>query len=363
MPQLSKTLHCVKMRNCSTELEASDLVILSALRGATAFLCAVINILLLASVSIRLDKSLFLHRLLVYLSVSSLLALLANIPQAVSAFCYAPWHRLTCVFVGFVNHFTACLFLLVSVWLTSVLSLRYWCPNHRAFLTVGRDVAVWFGVILLSVLVAVIPVGTEGYGLNQAWCWLQEAKLVEQWLLWHSWVIIIPGATLAITITALCKSDKRLRQYYESSRGINSTNQQRNKAALKKIKILVSYIAVYWGLVILAITFYQIPQVKRTMAFLVTMAILEPLGIVAVPVVFVVHLQETRRPSAQRVQGASFQHCDGERSSSFQNGGGERGKKAKASRNRDLLCTDRQEELRESLLLTMVCTDEFDKVT
>lgn len=355
------------MSNCSAGVEASELVIPSALRAATAFLCAVINTLLLASVCIRLDRTHLLHRLLIYISVSSLLALLANIPQAVSAFCYAPWHPPTCVFVGFANQFTAWLLLLVCVWLMGVLSLRYWCPNHRAVLNARRDVVVWFGVILLSILAAVIPVGTAGYGLNQAWCWLQEARHIEQWLLWYSWIIVIPGATLAITTTALCKSEKRLRQYYESSRGINSTNQQSNKAAIKKIKRLTFYLTVYWGLVILVIIFYQIPQVKRTMAFLVTMAILEPLGIVVVPVVFVVNLQETRRPSAERVQGASFQHCDGENSisinSSFQSGGkGGRGK-AKASRNQDALFTDRQEELRESLLLTLELSDEFDKVT
>ena len=358
--------------NCSgtidTEVEAGDLVILSALRAATAFLCAVIATLLLASICIRLDKSQLIHRLLIYTSSSSLLTLLANTLQAITAACHAPWHPQTCVFVGFANQFTAWLLLLVSAWLMGVLSLRHWCPNNRSVLTARRDAPIFIVAVLISALVAAIPLGTKGYGVNQAWCWLQEARVVEQWLLWHGWVLVVLGVTQVTMIMALCLAEKQLRQYYESSRGINSANQQRNKATAKKIKLLIYYILVYWVLVTMAIVLYQIPQIKRSKVFLFTMAILEPLSIVVIPAVLIVHLQETRQTSLQGVQGAN---CDGEwslsinTSGSFGGGkGGGRGKKAKSSKkNQDLPCNDRQEELRESLLITMELSDEFDRLT
>lgn len=349
--------------NCSstvTEVEAGDLVILSVLRAATAFLCAVIVALLLASVCIRLDRSQLIYRLLIYISASSLLTLLANTLQAVSAVCHAPWHPPTCVFVGFANQFTAWLLLLVSTWLMGVLSLRYWCPNNRSVLTTRRDVSIWIGVVLISALVAVIPLGTKGYGVNQAWCWLQETRVLEQWVLWHGWVLVVLGATLATAVTALCLAEKRLGQYYESSRGINSTNQQRNRAAAKKIKMLISYIFVYWVLVTIVIVLYQIPQVKRPKVFLFAMAILEPISIVVVPMVFIVHLQETRLASLQRAQEANFQHCEGEWSVSINTSSGGKGGKDKfLKKNQGMQYDNRQEELRESLLITLEQTDEF----
>lgn len=343
------------MSNCTTQVEESDLVVLAAIRGSTAFLCSIINVLILISVSIRLDKSQLLYRMVIYLALSSLLAELADAPQVVSVFCYAPWYPATCVFVGFSKQLSSWLLLLVGLWLASVLSLRYWCPNHREALTARRDAGIWLGIVLLSVLVAVIPLGTGGYGLNQAQCWIKGSRRIEQWLLWYGWTIIAPVVAMVITTTGLCQSEKRQQQYYEFSRGINCTSQQRSNAAATKLKRVITYIAVYWVFVTLATILHQIPQVKNATPFLVTMAILEPLGVLLTLTVIVVHCHEPIRP---RANSADFQHTRGEGSTSINSsceaeGGGKKGKASKQD-------SARQEELRESLLLTMEMPDEFD---
>lgn len=350
------------MSNCTSEMKGGDLVVVSALRGSVAFLCSIVNILVLTSVSIRLDKSQLLHRLVIYLDVASLLSLLADIPQVVSAFCYAPWYPLTCVFVGFARQLSSWLLLLVGLWLASVLTLRYWCRNYREALSVGRDAVVWLGMVLLSTVVAAVPLGTGGYGLNQARCWIKEARHVERWLLWHGWTTVAPLVAVVITTTALCQSEKRQQQYYESSRGINCTTQERNKTAARKLKRLISYIAIYWAFTTLATLLYQIPQVKDAMPFLATMAILEPLGVLITPVVITVHLHQSGRP---RAHTEDFHQFRGEGSISInsscevgEGGGGE--KKAKSQ---EAGYSDRQDELRESLLLTVELSGEFDKVT
>jgi hypothetical protein len=343
------------MSNCSST--ERDLVILSVLRAGTAFLCAAINALILVCVATRLDKSLLVNRVIIYLTTTSLLALLANTSQAVSAFCHAPWHSPTCVFVGLINQLTAWLLLMVSLWLMSHLSLRYWSPDNREILTAKMDVAVWIGMILIAILMSVIPLGTKGYGLNLAWCWIGESRRIEQWLLWQGWVVTLPGVTLLAMIAALWRSEKQMRHYYESSRGVNCSNHQRNRAVAKRMKVLISCIVAYWILITTAVVTYQIPKIKRTTAFLIAMAILEPLSIVAVPAMLAVHLQlqELRQPPAQRAQGANFQHCDGESIASTNNR--EKWKKVKGLKNQDLEFTaEKHRELQESLLLTLTDT-------
>ena len=359
-----KLLGCIRYRifpkMCnSTDVEESDIIVLSALRGSAAILCAVINTLILASLTVRSDKSRPLHRLVIYVAVSSLLALLANISQTVSLLCFAPWFPPTCTTVSFVNQFTACLLLVLSVWLTGVLVLRYWCPNNRTVLTARKDVAIWAGILVFCGLVAAVPLATEGYGLRQAWCWIKDSRIAERWLLWHCWVVITPGASMVVLIAALTHSRQRLEKYYESSRGINSTILLRNKETAKKINALISFIAAYWTIVTAATVLDQVPHVNNTLPFLVVMAILEPLGIVAVPVVFAVHLHEFRRPSAQNAHSASKPQWDESEMSNFSHSldTTEKGKgKKKKLAHGD---SDKQEQLRESLLLTLEVSEEF----
>ena len=294
-----------------TEVTEADIVLLAALRGGAALLCAVVNFLLLTTITIRLNKTSPLHRLLVYLAASSLLALWANILQVGSVFCDYPWYFPACEFAAFMNHFTGWILMLVCLWLAIVLALQCWCPNNRIVLPVltpRKDVVIWCGILLLSMLVASVPLVTHGYGMNQAWCWLKSTSIAEQWLLWYLWVVGTPGVVMVILVIAVRQSGKRRDTYYESSRGINSTKEQKSKEAAKKMKTVIICIGVYWVTITLAIALRQIPQIKSTLPFLIAVAILEPLSIVAIPVVFIIHFYEYRRPAALQTAHSAVPH-------------------------------------------------------
>lgn len=363
-----------------TEVEEADIVLLAALRGGAALLCAVVNFLLLTTITVRLNKTSPLHRLLVYLAISSLVMLGANILQVESVFCHSPWYLPACEFAAFMNHFTGWMLMLVCLWLAVVLALHYWCPNDRIVLTPRKDVVVWCGIVLFSMLVASVPLVTRGYGMNQAWCWLKSAHIAEQWALWYSWVVATPGLVMLILVTAVWQSGKRQERYYESSRGINNTKQQRSKEAVKKMKTIVVCIGVYWAIITLAIVLRQIPQIKRTLTFLVAVAILEPLSIVAIPVVFITHLYDYRRPVASQTAHSVVphlpQHQQQRRTSetltsasiNHSSCNGDESEKTSKSKQRELgkkgyKGQHYKEELTSSLLLTETLSSEYSDNT
>ncbi len=278
----------------SSSIEDGEIVILAALRGSSGFLCAIITSVLLAAISIGSDKSSVTQRLLVYLTFSSLLALLASTLQAESAGCSTPWHLPFCETVGFLGQFTSWVLLLVSLWLSAVVALHHWCPNDRVVLTSKRDAIVWGVVVSVSFLFAAIPLATRGYGMNRAWCWIQYSHVVEQWVLWYGWMAVAVIASLLMLVMALSCSERRLTMYYESSRGINNTKHMMSRAAGMRIKILTACISLYLLAMALSVALSHIPQVSNTFAFLIASAILEPLGVIAVPVMFATSLHDLK---------------------------------------------------------------------
>lgn len=277
-----------------SDIEDHEIVILAALRGSAGFLCAVINAVLLAAISIGSDKSCPIQRVLVYVTFSSLLALLASTFQAESAGCSTSWHRPLCETVGFLTQFTSWILLLVSLWLSLVVALRHWCPNDRVILTARRDAVVWGVVTSLSFLLSAVPLVTRGYGMNRAWCWIQRTHLVEQWVLWYGWLAVVVVTNLLVLVTALSCSERRLGMYYESSRGINNTRRLVTQEAGKRIKILTACIAIYLLAIAVSVALNHVRQINEKFGFLVASAIFEPLGVVAVPVIFATSLHDIK---------------------------------------------------------------------
>lgn len=278
----------------SSNLSDGELVLLASLRGSAGFLCAIITAVFLAAIAISSDKSRPTQRLLTYLTFASLLALLASTMQAESAGCSTPWHHIFCEVVGFVSQFSSWILLLVALWLSAVVSFCHWCPNNRVVLTAKRDAIVWGIVASLSFLFSAIPLATRGYGLKGAWCWIQGSRVVEQWVLWYGWMVGGVVTSVIMLVMALGCSERRLSMYYESSRGINNTKHQVSRAVANRIKILTACIALYLLVIALSLALAHIPQVRDTAGFLVATAILEPLGVIAIPVIFASSLYDLK---------------------------------------------------------------------
>ena len=276
----------------STNVKSSDIVILAAVRGGTGFLAAVINTVLLMAIAFRSDHSKSLQRLLIYLTVSSLLVLLTNIFQVESVGCYYPWHELACQLVGFTNQFTSWILMLIILWIACFLASRYWCPNSRSILTPKIDTVIWLMIILFSLFVAIIPLGTSVYGMNQAWCWIKTSRIPEQWILWYGCMILCAATVILMLSTALWHTKQRMQLYYEYSRGINNCKQQIHKAEARKIKALIFCIIVYLIVVTTMSILNQIPQINTRMAFMVMIGVIQPLSVLTIPIVFVTLLRE-----------------------------------------------------------------------
>ena len=268
---------------------------MASVRGCSALLCLVINTVLLSTLLAYSDRNSPLHRLLVYISLSSLLLLVANTLQAGSAGCSAPWHALFCESVGFMNQLGSSLMLLVTLWLISLIVLRYWCPNERVILTPRLDALVWGSLVSLALVGASVPIATDSYGMDWSWCWIKASRQVEQWVLWYAWLLGGLGLSPLLLVAALCYSERRMAMYYESSRGINSCRRQSTREAVRKTKTLVCCMCVYTVLVGVGVGLKQVSQVDRVRVFLMILGVLEPMCILAIPVTFVTQLYESRQ--------------------------------------------------------------------
>ena len=305
--------NCTRVAEEEKEEYDEEAVLVSTLGGVATLVCIVINILLLASVSIRSNKSHPLPRLLTCLCAVSLLALVANIAQVVVgvASCRASWYPPTCVSIAFLNQLASWPLLLLSLWLAVALALKYRRPDHAHHyaVTLRKEAAVWIAVVLLSVAMAAIPLGTGAYGRDRAWCWLKWERGAERWALWHAWAALVaPGAAAVAMVMTTCRRRAAARRgevYYESSRSgndSNSNNNSNNSGAnvTKQLETLVVCAVLYWVVVAAVTTLDQFQRVRSKLAFLVGLSLLRPLGVLALPLAFAVHLHGFRKFAAAK---------------------------------------------------------------
>ena len=309
-----RTQNSVTMCNISS-LELNDVTILAALRGASGMLCAVINAVLLMSISIRSDRTKSVHRLLIYISLASLLALVVDIIQVESIGCDYNWHRHVCVAIGFFQQLTVWVLMLNVLWLIILICFHYWCPNYRSYLTPQKDVVIWVGIVVVSLIPSVVPIGTDAYGMNSAWCWIKSSRIAEQWVLWYSWMFACALAMVVLLSIALWYSERHILLYYESSRGINDSKQQMCKGEAKKIKTLILGITAYLIIAGMMVIAHHITTINTTLPFLVVIGIMEPMSILAVPMVFVTQLHSPKKNSnnTKREEKSKFPHRRGEK--------------------------------------------------
>ena len=257
-------------------------------------LCAVINAVLLMSICFNSDRTKSIHRLLIYISVASQLALLVEIFQVESIGCDFIWHRPACEITGFFTQFAAWVLMLNVLWLVSLISLHYWCPNYRNILTPKKDILVWVGIIFVSLILSLLPIGTSAYGLNNAYCWIKSSRIAEQWALWYGWMFICGLVIVVMLGLALWYSETRIQVYYESSRAINNSKQEMCRGEAKKIKALIFCILVYLTVTITMVIIYQVLAINRSMPLLILIGITEPMSILAVPLIFLTHLHNNK---------------------------------------------------------------------
>ena len=274
----------------SSGLTASNVTILAGVRGASGILCVVICAVLLMSIFFRSDRSKAINRLLTYITAAALMALLVDIAQVISVGCDFTWHRTTCEIVGFFNQVTIWILLLQVTLLVGLIGLQYWCPSLRNVLSPAKEIVAWFVIVFASVTVALIAVGTRGYGMNGAWCWIRASRVVEQWVLWYGWLfpaIVVIAILLAITTR---HSEKEMEMYYHASEGEDCSVKKNCQGEARKIKKLNLCIVGYAILAALSVSLSFVPSVNLTTPFLTITGAIIPTGKLAVPIILAAHL-------------------------------------------------------------------------
>ena len=279
--------------------------------------------------------------------------------------CLSFWHEPVCKSVSFLNHFTAWILMLIIFWIASVLSIHYWCSGCKGVFNFKTDIIVLIGIITFSLLIAIIPIVTDGYGMNQAWCWIKTNRIVEQWLLWYGWVTVCTIAVLLMLSIALCYTNKKMKLYYESSRGTDNFKQLRCKAEARKIKTLILCIIVYLSLVTTSSILNHVTKVSDTVTFLVIIGITEPLFILILLVMFIKNLYKAKNPSTDTTGNletlappSAITESDASTSINMQSHGGLNSRKVNSSGGK-YHGMEYSEEITTSLLLTQTVRSDI----
>ena len=281
------------MSNCKHEC------ILAATRSATSLFCALIVIILIVLVFYRMEWTNSVHRLLLYILFASLLKLIAYSAQLVSVWSNSEHHTSACTGIGFTVQMTSWIVMLITFWLTVYLVFRYWWPNWEV-LTLSREFGAWVGILVISTLVAVIPIFSGQYrSTSQRWCWISDHDLkgiLQQWLLNYLWQIALSIAVIVLLVLTIWHSRRRANR---SAGGVVDRNAQRYHNEAKEIRYLTGWVTGYLVLCVLTILIRLVDQVtiKGSSPFwmLVIFALMVPLGVLVLPLAFLIHLHRIRR--------------------------------------------------------------------
>lgn len=277
--------------------DCDDMCKLAAIRSGASLLCVVIISVLIGVVFCRIEWTTPVHRLLLYIKFASLLKLLAYAAQLVSVWSDSDHYTAACIGVGFTVQLTSWIVMLITLWLTVYLVFRYWWP-HRETLTFPREIATWICIMIFSALVAAIPIIGDNYSTeSHPWCWISNDSLegiLEQWLLNYLWQILLSITVIVLFVLTTCYTSRRRSQLSATP---SRLAQQFNTEA-KEIRYLIYWITGYLVLSVMTILIRLVNQAtNRSHPFWLSaiFAVLVPIGVLVLPIAFLVHLHRIGR--------------------------------------------------------------------
>lgn len=172
-------------RDCSHTLSDAKLEIITTVRGSIGACCSIVCILILVMfcyctrqgegncVKECCKKCLksFQHRLLIYLTVATLLYDLMFVAQlgVLAKNPPARDNQVVCAAVGAFNQFTSCVYLLVVLWVIGCLTY-----NLQRMPIFWREILPLTFILLLAVIMATVPAVGEFFDLTEGWCWIRD---------------------------------------------------------------------------------------------------------------------------------------------------------------------------------------------
>ncbi len=273
-------------------------------RTTVAGICAVVCMVQLIVMCIFMKWRRFMHRILLYFTVATIVYLLVFVAQAIAGSSHEENLMDGCKAAGFFNQLTSWLHLEFTLWMAAYI-LYLSChdifnPNDK---TDPRDPPLLMEVIILAVISVValvmsfIPV-PYAYGLVGGWCWIWQRKMdsdgnceeyipgkVEQWVLWWVWLLLAAVVMAGLLVIASFLLYKMSQKYKFESEFFKKRSRQ-------MMIILFLYLGVFFVFTVVEVSLRIANSVRSRFSLgeWLTVAIISPIGAVFLPVMFFVYL-------------------------------------------------------------------------
>ena len=282
--------------NDSCVFSEDKLKALAGIRAGTAGICAVICLLAIIVICWIMRWKLFLHRILLYFTVATLLYLLAYVAE----FATLSGSESACITVAFFDQLTSWLHLGFTVWMALYLFYLYchglfnphggmelWEPSKRL------EAGCFIMIIGVAIVASFIPV-PYAYGITGGWCWIRDrvhggckeyvVGKVEQFVLWYVWMFVSVVLIASLFCIALILTYKMARNY-------KIADKYYKQQAKQTATILFLYLGIYFVLSLIELIIRVYNSVyDYNFGTWVTVAIITPIGAVFLPLMFLVHL-------------------------------------------------------------------------
>lgn len=274
---------------------------LAITRVVVALVCTAVCLFTFIVITCTMEWRNFLHRLILYLTVASLVYLVAYVAQVAvllrDAVSPSTLHYV-CTTVAFFDQWGAWLQLLFTAWITLYLSCKYWNPQMKMHQGV-QEVSCMVLALVLPTGVALIPAVTHVYGMSRdGWCWLKDRDtecninnkgVIEKWALWYTWVLLLEVFIPIPFAIALCYSYKMANQTKGTADRISKGYKRQAKAITV---LLVLYLGIYFTMTTyeLFISLHLIATKKYVFGMWIAFGIMSPVSATFLPVAFLVHI-------------------------------------------------------------------------
>ena len=309
--------------NC--QLSEHQVKIIAEVRGASSVVCTILCVLSLGITCRYMNRRFFEHRLLVYLTLASLLNLFAIIGQGVTF--DDDVHHDICTVIATFDQFSRWLTVLVAVWIIVYFLVSYgeqpynYSDPHEALRRCKREILPVCVFVIWSAMFAIVPTITDTYGVTRGWCWIRVSDnkcnkdiigFAEQWVLWLGWQILIVVSAPVVLVIGVWRSHRIARAMKQTA---NQTAESYRKKAKASGIVLFTFLTLYT-----LFNVYQVCEIiysyisdRFSLVLRIVDAAYVPISIVILPLLVMLYLYCAGKFPAITPGGGMRQHVNTER--------------------------------------------------
>ena len=310
------------------------ILIIYGLLGLVSVLVCLIGIILV--VSLKLHRK-FVYRLGMYQVIASAFFGFTRALQLIGLFLPDGDDRWGdfCKTTGYATVLSSWIKLFLSVWVTVHLFV------FSVFLKNLKKLELLYvaSSVLLSPVIAAIPLMTNSYGRAGAWCWITkgernqcmdrqlDAGEIEQFTVWYgpAFIVLLINASLAIVIMSVAAFRIHFKVWGRNQEMLLQPGSNKSKQALTLLIPLLAYPLFFCILIIIPLVnrLYEAVEHKRSLPLLVATAITIPSMGICAGFAMILHILwmklccKPQEPNVKQTVGDRTSASDYETTSSF----------------------------------------------